>query len=103
MLELGKEIIQAIYNINCDISDRAGEITEELQYVYVESDSFTFVVKFLGCTIFSSDDDDRDSNDQDEYILTVEEHLINNMRDCFNMADHVRNAIVSKKLNQNKG
>jgi len=98
MDELTKEIIEAIYSINCDISDRAEEITDELQYVYVESDSFTFVVKFLGCTIFNSDDDDRDCNDDDEYILSVEEHLRINMLDCVKMADHIRNVIVSKNL-----
>jgi hypothetical protein len=99
MIQEAKEIIEAVYNINCDISERAEELKDELQYVYVESDSFTFRVKFLDCVIFNSDDDDREFNGfTDEYICSIEEHIRKCMLDAVNMVDHIRNVIISTGL-----
>jgi len=78
------EILDAIANINGTINDFADN---EQQHVYMESNGSITIVKFLGCTIFNSQDDDRDYDEEKDCITTpIERYLICKMTDCINMA-----------------
>lgn len=82
-----KEIFDAVESINEKIGDACDC---EIQHIYLETDGKTFIVKFLDCVIFNSDDDDRDYNEStDEYILTIEQHLIQEVKDRISMVKSI--------------
>lgn len=92
-----KEIFQAVYDINETIEDTANC---ETQRVYFETDGFTFIVKFLDCTIFNSDDDDRDCYEETGCpILSIKEYLIEEIKDRILMANAI-GLVFSKKDQQ---
>jgi hypothetical protein len=54
------------------------------------TDGGKFKVKFLDCIIFNTEDDDRDYDEEkDDYILSIEQHLIEEIKERVLMANRV--------------
>jgi hypothetical protein len=80
------ELEQAVYDINCDISDIDMKIDDTAYSncsLIINSDGFSSTVSFLGEVIYNTNDDGRlDWDDEkDDYAQSIEQHLRQEMQD----------------------
>lgn len=63
------EIIETVYDLNCQIADAIEREYSEyyLFHLSITTDGFSTIVEYLGFTIWSSDDDERQEIEEDVY------------------------------------